>query len=164
MYFHITCVGLIVLFMIGSDFFLRFSRRSQPTPADAPTIIVNTIPFSNLNTSISLTIGVNIILSMFGVTLVMGFHASLILATLLVTNKSARKHLRLRLRQNFDSLSIGRNSNHQLRRRQNLDALSNGRNSDLRQNMELLSIGRSNRVEPVVSIALIPIRDFRGIQ
>ena len=148
-YFHITAASLTVLFMIGSDIFVRFSHRSEPTLANAPTAIVNTIPFSNLNTSISLTIGLNIILSMFGVTLVMGVHATLILATLLVTNKSARKHLRLRLKQKFDSLSIGRNNNHLLR---------------LRHNLEALSIGRSGQVEPVVSIALVPIRDFWGIQ
>ena len=125
MYFHITAVCLSVLFMIGSDIFVRFSRHSQPTPANAPTTIVNTIPFSTLNTSIALTIVVNVILHMFGVTLVMGVHATLIMATLLLTNKRALNHLRLRLRQNFDSLSIG----------------------------------RSNRV---VSIALVPIRDFRA--
>ena len=67
-YFHITAASLTVLFMIGSDIFVRFSHRSEPTLANAPTAIVNTIPFSNLNTSIAVTIAVNIVSAMFGVT------------------------------------------------------------------------------------------------
>ena len=131
-YSHIICASLTVIFMIASDIFVRFSRRSEPTLANAPTTIINTIPFSTLNISIALTLVVNIISGMFGIRLVMGVHASLILATLLFTNKRARKHLRLRLRQNFDSLTVGRTS---------------------------------NRVEPVVSISLLPIGHFRaGIQ
>ena len=148
-YFHITAASLTVLFMTGSAVFVRFSRRSTPTPANAPTTIVNTIPFSNLNTSIALTIAVHIISNMLGVTLVMGVHGSLILATLLSTNKGARKHLQHRLRQNVDSLTIGRSVNLRLH---------------LSQKMESLGIGRSHRVEPAVSVALVPIRDFRGIQ
>ena len=132
-YFHATSATLTVLFMIGSDIFVRFSRRSQPTPANASTsTIINTIPFSTLNISIALTVVVNMIMSMFGATMVNGMQSSLILAALLVTNRKARKHVRIRMRQNIDSLTIGRLS--------------------------------SNRVEPAVSIALVPIRDFRGIQ
>ena len=131
-YFHATSATLTVLFMIGSDIFVRFSRRSQPTPANASTTIINTIPFSTLNISIALTIVANVITSMFGVTMINGMQSSMILAALLVTNRAARKHVRIRLRQNIDSLTIGRLS--------------------------------TNRVEPVVSIALVPIRDFRGIQ
>ena len=142
MYFHITLASLTVLFMIGSDIFVRFSRHAQPTQANASSIIINTIPFSTLNISIALTMVVNIIARIFGETLVLGVHASLILATLLVTNKMAQKHLRLRLRQNYDSLTIGRSNN--LR---------------LLQNMDSFTIRRSNRVEPVVSVALVPIRD-----
>ena len=132
-YFHITSASLTVLSMIVSHTVVRFSRRSQPSSDNASTAIINTIPFSTLNISVALALFVNIILAMFGVTLVNGLMASLILAGLLVTNKKARKHLRLRLRQNIDSLTIGRS--------------------------------RSNRVDPaVVSIALVPVRDFRGIQ
>ena len=131
-YFHATSASLTVLFMIGSDIFVRFSRRSQPAPANASTTIINTIPFSTLNISIALTVVVNIIMSMFGATMINGMQSSLILAALLVTNRKARKHVRIRVRQNIDSLTIGRLS--------------------------------SNRVEPVVSIALVPIRDFGGIQ
>ena len=150
-YFHITCATLTALFMIGSDIFVRFYRRSQPTQVNAPSsTIVNTIPFSNLNTSIALTMIVHIISNMLGVRLVRdGVSASLILATLLLTNKGAGKHLRIRLRQKFDSLTIGRINNFRL---------------GVRQNFESLTIGRSHRVEPVVTIALVPIRDFRGIQ
>ena len=105
-YFHLIAVGLTVLFMIGSAVFVRFSRHSQPTSANAPTTIVNPIPFSSLNTSIALTLALNIILRFFGVKMVLGVHASLILTILLVTNKRSLKHLRLRLRQNIDSFTI----------------------------------------------------------
>ena len=126
-YFLVTSASLTFLFMLASDIFVRISRiSSQPSPPNAsPTIIINTIPFSTLNISIALTIVVNIIMITFGVVLAPGIPATLLLATLLTTNKKARKHLRLRLRQKIDSLTIG----------------------------------RRNRVEPIVSIALVPIRD-----
>ena len=139
-YFHITCVSLTFLFMICSDTFVRFSRQSPPTSANPNhTTIINTIPFSNLNTSIALTIVVHIISNMLGVRLFMGVHASLVLATLLLTNKRVGKHLRIRLRQKFDSLTVGRSDN-----------------LCVRQNFKSLTIGRINRVEPVVTIALVP--------
>ena len=155
-YFHITFISLTLLFMIGSDIFVRLYRRSKPTPVNAPSsTLVNPIPFLTLNISIVLTIVVNIVAKMFGLTLfnnntgntvILGELASLILATLLLTNKGALKHLRLRLRQNFDSATIGRSSSLPLFVRKTIESL------------------RNNRVEPVVSIALVTVRDFRGIQ
>ena len=58
----------------------------------------------------ALTIVFNIILNMFGLSVVNGIQLSVVLAALLGTNAKARKHLRLRLRQNLDSLSVGRSS------------------------------------------------------
>ena len=58
----------------------------------------------------ALTIALNIILNMFGLSLVNGIQLSVVLAVLLGTNKKARTHLRIRLRQNLDSLTVGRNS------------------------------------------------------
>ena len=69
----------------------------------------------------------NVILNLFGIRVKRGVQLSLILAALLVTNKKAQKHLRTRLRQKMDSLSIG----------------------------------RSSRVEPLVSIALVPVQPER---
>ena len=122
-YFHLTSGFLTFFFMIGSEIIARFSRRSQPIPVNATTTNINTIPFSTLNISISLAIFVNVILNIFGLSVANGIQLSVVLAALLVTNKKARKHLRTRLRQNLDSLTVGRSSR-------------------------------------VVSIALVPIRDF----
>ena len=130
LYFHATSSTLTALSMIGSEIIARFSRRLQPISTNPSPTIINAIPFSTLNISIALTIVVNIILTILGLNVVNGIQLSVVLAALLATNKKARKHLRIRLRQNLDSFTVG----------------------------------RSSKVAPVVSIALVPIRDFRGIQ
>ena len=110
LYFHLASRLLTVLFMICAEIIARFSRYSQPIPANSTTTINNAIPFSTLNISMALTIGFNIILNMFGLSVVNGIQLSVVLAALLGTNAKARKHLRLRLRQNLDSLTVGRSS------------------------------------------------------
>ena len=129
-YFHAISSTLTALSMIGSEIIARFSRRSQPISTNPSPTIINAIPFSTLNISIALTIVLNIILTILSLNVVNGIQLSVVLAALLATNKKARKHLRIRLRQNLDSFTVG----------------------------------RSSKVAPVVSIALVPIRDFRGIQ
>ena len=139
LFFHLTSSGVTVLFVIGSEIVARFSRRSQPTPANMNTtfhnnqaLIINPLPFSTLNIAIALKIIVNIILNIFRLSVLNGSQLSLVLLALLVTNKKARKHLRNRLRQNMDSFTVG----------------------------------RSSRVGPVVSIALVnlPTRNLEGSQ
>ena len=139
LFFHLTSSGVTVLFVIGSEIVARFSRRSQPNPANTNTtfnnnqaLIINPLPFSTLNIAIALKIIVNIILNIFRLSVLNGSQLSLVLLALLVTNKKARKHLRIRLRQNMESFTVG----------------------------------RSSRVGPVVSIALVnlPTRNLDGSQ
>ena len=129
-YFHATSSTLTALFMIGSEIIARFSCHSQPVSTNPSPIIINAIPFSTLNISIALTIVVNIILTILSLNVVNGIQLSVVLVALFVTNKKARQHLRIRLRQNLDSLTVG----------------------------------SSSKVAPVVSVALVPIRDFQWIQ
>ena len=86
----------------------------------------NSIPDSE-HLSPALALVVNVILNLFGICALRGIQFGLILAALFVRNKKAQKHLRTRLRQKIDSLSIGRRS----------------------------------RVEPLVSIALVPVQPER---
>ena len=138
--FHIMSGSLTALAMVGSEIFARCSLSSMPLTSNASTTtIINTIPFSTLNISIALAIVVNVTLNMFGVYFGSGVQISLILAALLATNRKARKHLRARLQRSIDSLTVGR--------------------------IDSLTVGRSCRVEPVtIAVALVPVRDFRGIQ
>ena len=138
--FHIMSGSLTALAMVGSEIFARCSLSSMPLTSNASTTtIINTIPFSTLNISIALTIVVNVTLNMFGVYFGSGVQISLILAALLATNKKARKHLRGRLQRRIDSLTVGR--------------------------IDSLTVGRSCKVEPAtIAVALVPVRDFRGIQ
>ena len=85
----------------------------MPLTSNASTTIINTIPFSTLNISIALAIVVNVILNigrMFGIGVYFGngVQVSLFLAALLATNRKAKKHLRARLQQNLDTLTVGR--------------------------------------------------------
>ena len=132
-FFHIIS-GLTALSMVGSEIVARFYSRLMPPASDTSSTIINTIPFLTLNISIALTLVVNVILNMAGIRFGSGVQLSLILTALLVTNKKAQKHLRTRLRQKTDSIFVGSRF-----------------------------FGRSSRVEPVVSIAFVPVRDFRGI-
>ena len=86
----------------------------------------NSIPDSE-HLSPALALVVNVILNLFGICALRGIQFGLILAALFVRNKKAQKHLRTRLRQKIDSLSIG----------------------------------RSSRVEPLVSIAFVPVQPER---
>ena len=88
----------------------------------------NSIPDSE-HLSPALALVVNVILNLFGICALRGIQFGLILAALFVRNKKAQKHLRTRLRQKIDSLSI--------------------------------VIGRSCRIEPFMSIALVPVQESR---
>ena len=107
-YIHALSVGLTVLFLFSSDVFVRCCHRSEPAQVNCSPTITNTLPFSTLNISITLTLFVNLIMKMVGVTPANGMHVSLLLVAFIVTNKKARKHLRNRLRQNMDTFFVGR--------------------------------------------------------
>ena len=129
-YFHAISSSLTVLLMIASEIYVRFSQHgSQSISTNVSTTIINTVPFLTLNISITLTVFFGIIVNIFGVSLV-NTEPTMVLVAMLATNKMARKHLRLRFRQNMDSLTIG----------------------------------RTNRVEPVIAVALVPIRETREEQ
>ena len=102
-YFHIMAGSTTAFFVIVSEIVACFSRGSS-TPN---TATINTIPFLTLNTSLALTMVVNIILGfLFGIPLSKGTQSSLILASLVVTNKNVRKHVKHRFRQKLAFLFI----------------------------------------------------------
>ena len=112
--FFVFCNGGTVLVMITSEI---FARAMCPTttivhPICSAGFIVNHIPFLTLNISIALPILVQVVTSTFSESLDGPFylHMSVLLTTLLVTNKLARKHLASRLRQQIDTFTIGGNN------------------------------------------------------
>ena len=138
-YFHITSASLTVLSLIGSDIFVRCFRRSQPTNASI-TNATNASP-AIINTIPFFTLNISIAL-----TIVLYITLVMFGVNLLNTNGLPASLLLAGL-----LVTNKRAWNHlQLRLQQKIDSLT---------------IGRSNRVDPVVvSIALVPVRDFRGIQ
>ena len=82
---------------------------TQPVCSDGFT--VNNIPFFSLNFSIVLGIVVQLVTAVFFEFLVpFWLHTSVIVATILATNKGARKHVALRLRQKIATFTIGGNN------------------------------------------------------
>lgn len=130
--FHRVTIGVTILIMAGSELSAHLMRPSSTAihPMQGPTddfvVVQNNVPFSSLNLAIVLGIIViiirDVVFNAFGAS---GIPISAVLTTLLVSNKKARKHVLLRLRQKIDVFSIGGN----------------------------------NTVHPVVSIALVRVRD-----
>ena len=113
--FHRVTIGATLLIMAVSEVSARLMRPATtavhlPGPED-DFVVENNIPFSSLNLSIMIGIIViivrDVVFNSYGAR---GIPISAVLATLLVSNKKARKHILLRLRQKIDSLAIGSNN------------------------------------------------------
>ena len=85
-------------------------------PVCSVEFIVNHIPFFTLNFSIVLVLVVQTVtVVFFEFRAPFWLNASVVLTTILVTNKGARAHVATRLRQQIDSFTIGgNNANHQV--------------------------------------------------
>ena len=119
-----TIHGITAIAMIAAEVCARIMRPANlsttgnPVTVCSPSFIVNNIPFLSLNSSIALVFGLQVTLKVF----VEFFKLnkpnkwyqlqvpSLLLIAILATNKLARKHVALRLRQYFDVVTIGRNN------------------------------------------------------
>ena len=137
LYFHLTSGGVTGLFMIGSEIVASFSRRSQPTPANTNTAFNNNQPLI-INplpfSTMNITIALTIVVNI--ILNIFGFP---------VVNGSQLSLVLLAL------LVTNKKARKHLQIR-------------FRQNMASYTVGRSSRVTPVVSIALVPIRDLQEIQ
>ena len=105
--------GLTALMMAVSDFVARVMKPA-PTASRPVTCTVgfftNNIPFLTLNFSIVIGIFVNMVMiHLFNTFGAHGIQISTILTVLLVTNKKAKKHVKFRLQQKFDSFTVGGN-------------------------------------------------------
>ena len=111
--------GITAIAMIGAEVCARIMRPANasttgnPLSVCSPSFIVNNIPFLSLNSSIAMGLGLQVTLHVFAkffkLTKLLGFHLqmpSLLLIAILATNKLARKHFALRLRQHFDVVTI----------------------------------------------------------
>ena len=139
LYFHLTSGGVTGLFMIGSEIVASFSRRSQPIPANTNTTFNNNqaLIINPLPFStLNIAIALKIIVNII-----------LNIFRLSVLNGSQLSLVLLAL------LVTNKKSRKHLQIR-------------LRQNMESFTVGRSSRVGPVVSIALVnlPTRNLDGSQ
>ena len=150
--------ALTALVMAVSDV---VARVMVPAPSAIPPVtctvgfFTNNIPFLTLNFSIVIGIFVNMVMiHLFNAFGAHGVQISAVLTVFLVTNKKARKHVKLRLQQKFDSFTVGwTHSVHPLGRT-NLVHPTGWTNS-------VHPPGWTN-VHPVVSIALVPLRDQIG--
>ena len=103
--------GLTALMMAVSDFVARVMKPA-PTASRPVTCTVgfftNNIPFLTLNFSIVIGIFANMVMiHLFNTFGAHGVQISTILTVLLVTNEKARKHVKFRLQQKFDSFTVG---------------------------------------------------------
>ena len=85
------------------------STAGNPLSVCSPSFIVNNIPFVSLNSSIALGFGLQVTLQFLKLNKPHWYQLqipSLLLIAILATNKLARKHVALRLRQHFDVVTI----------------------------------------------------------
>ena len=114
--FHRVTCGVTILIWLFSEVSARIMRLSstapvQPLGPNNDLIIENKIPFSSLNLAIFLGVIVVIVRDVvFNSVGARGIPISAVLATLLFSNKKARKHIALQLRQKIDSIYIGTNN------------------------------------------------------
>ena len=110
--FCVSC-GVTAIAMAVSEVCARvMSHNASSTVHQVSCAVLpfftNHIPFLTLNLSIIIGIIVNMaVIVVFNVTGANGVQISAILTVILVTNKEARKHVMLRLKQKFDSSTIG---------------------------------------------------------
>ena len=113
-------LGITAIAMIAAEVCARIMRPANasttgnPVTLCSPSFIVNNIPFLSLNSSIAMVLGLQVTLHVFvkffklNKPLVLHLQMpSLLLIAILATNKLARKHVALRLRQHFDVVTIG---------------------------------------------------------
>ena len=106
--------GATALAMVTAEICACAMRPASLTiihPGCSVGLVVNVIPFFTINLSIVMIIVVQTVAMVF-----FGFLApfwliiSAVITTILVTNKGARAHVALRLRQQIDSFTIGGNN------------------------------------------------------
>ena len=142
--------GIIAIVMIASEFCARIMRPANasttgnPLTLCSPSFIVNNIPFVSLNSSIALVFGLQVTLQFFKLNKPPWYQLqipSLLLIAILATNKLARKHVALRLRQHFDVVTI---SGH-----------------NVVSTYNVVTIGRNNTSfkAPSVSTIVVPVRE-----
>ena len=115
--FHRVPICVTILVMVGSELLARLMRpkstavHPMPVPTNHFVVVENNVPFSSLNLSIVLAVIViivrDVVFNAFGAR---GIPISVVLATLLLSNKKARKHVLLRLRQKLDAIAVGGNN------------------------------------------------------
>ena len=104
--------GLTALVMAISDLSARIMKPAStaihPSVTCSVGFFINNIPFLTLNFSIVIGIFVNMVMiHVFNTFGAHGVQISTILTVLLVTNEKARKHVKFRLQQKFDSFTVG---------------------------------------------------------
>ena len=107
--------GLTALVMAISDLSARIMKPAStaihPSVTCSVGFFINNIPFLTLNFSIVIGIFVNMVMiHVFNTFGAHGVQISTILTVLLVTNKKAKKHVKFRLQQKFDSFTVGGNN------------------------------------------------------
>ena len=108
--FHRVTICVTILIMAASEISARLMRPKSTAihPANHFVVVENNVPFSSLNLSIFLAVIViivrDVVFNAFGAR---GIPISVVILTLLVSNKKARKHVLLRLRQQLDAIAVG---------------------------------------------------------
>ena len=102
--------GVTAVAMFTSEICARVLRPAALiiNPGCSPGFIVNSIPFFTLNFSIVLAIVVHVVTPLFFGFLLPSWQTfSLLITTILATNKEARAHVGSRVRQKIDTFTIG---------------------------------------------------------
>ena len=105
--------GATALAMVTAEICACAMRLASTTIQPVCTVgfILNNIPFFTLNMSIVLVIVVNTVTWVFfEFQSPFWFYVSVVITCIFVTNKGARAHVALRLRQQIDSLTVGGNN------------------------------------------------------
>ena len=142
-------LGITAIAMIAAEVCARIMRPANasttgnPVSVCSPSFIVNNIPFVSLNSSFAMVLGLHVTLQFLKLNKPPWYQLqipTLLLIAILATNKLARKHVALRLRQHFDVVTIG------------------GHNVATTYNV--VTIGRNNTsfTAPSVSTIVVPVR------
>ena len=154
--FLLFCNGVTALALVSAETCACIMRPASTAiqPVCSVGFIVINIPFVTLNFSIVLFFVLHTVTWVFfELQSPFWLNGSALITSILVTNKDARAHVALRLRQQIDSFTIGGNNTvHQV-----VSVASR-----LRQQIDSFTIGGNNTVHPVVEIALVPLRSLNG--
>ena len=133
-YFHAISSSLTVLLMIASEIYVRFSQHGSQSISTNCNVSTTTI----INTVPFLTLNISMAVTVFFGIIINIFGVSLVntepTLITLAAMLATNKMARKHLRLRF------------------------------RQYMDSLTIGRKNRVDPVIAVALVPIRGIREEQ